>query len=451
MHSNTQPVSGFSRLSKTAKLRWIVNHFFRDPEVALRELKRFWLTDESQQQIIDGFSENTISNFILPYSVAPNFLINGQMYCIPMAIEESSVVAAAASAAKYWMDRGGIQAKVISTVKKGQVHFLWNGDREKLMALFPDLEKRLRTEAALHTANMEKRGGGITAIRLLPMFQVEKGYYQLDVDLQTCDSMGANFINTTLECFAQTITDFVESHPAFAIPEREIRVIMSILSNYTPECIVTAEVACPVSDLGTFPGNLSPDEFARKFEMAVRIAHHDPYRATTHNKGIFNGIDAVVIATGNDFRAVEACGHAYAARDGRYRSLSHCHIEHGIFRFGLELPLALGTVGGLTVLHPLARHSLEMLGTPSAEELMAITAAVGLMQNFAAVRSLVTTGIQHGHMKMHLPNILACMDATDTERTAALNHFKDRTVTYQGVRDYLQHVRSEKPTFAPES
>jgi hydroxymethylglutaryl-CoA reductase len=444
-------ISGFSKLSKSGKIRWIVDHFFRDPEAALQELKSFWHPDQKQQEVLDGFSENTVSNYPLPWSVAPNFRINDRFHCVPMVTEESSVVAAASSAAKFWMERGGFRTIVLGTLKKGQVHFLWKGAPERLRALFPDLEHRLRSDAAPHTANMEARGGGVTAIRLLEMTQVENGFYQLDVDLQTCDSMGANFTNTVLESFAQSLTDFIEGHPTLPLEEREVQVVMSILSNYTPQCVVRAEVSCPVEELGGFPGGLDAEQFARKFALAVRIARQDPYRATTHNKGIFNGVDAVVIATGNDFRAVEACGHAFASRDGQYRSLSDCRIEQGMFHFWLDLPLALGTVGGLTALHPIARRSLELLGNPGAEELMQVTAAVGLAQNFAAVRSLVTTGIQHGHMKMHLQNILQVLGASAEEKDSAGAWFADRPVTYQGVREYLQGIRGAAATFAPKS
>jgi hydroxymethylglutaryl-CoA reductase len=182
-------------------------------------------------------------------------------------------------------------------------------------------------------------------------------------------------------------------------------------------------------------------QLARRFATAVRIAWIDPYRATTHNKGIFNGIDAVVMATGNDFRAIEACGHTYAARSGQYRSLSTCTIKDGILKFELKIPLAVGTVGGLTALHPLAKRSLEMLGNPTASELMMIIATVGLAQNFGAVRSLVTTGIQHGHMKMHLTNILHQLGATEEEASAAQCYFKDQTVSFSAVRTYLKETQ----------
>ena len=218
---------------------------------------------------------------------------------------------------------------------------------------------------------------------------------------------------------------------------------MSILSNYTPECLVRTWVECPVADLGAFGNDMDAEQFADKFCRAIKIAHIDPYRATTHNKGIFNGIDAVVLATANDFRAIEACGHTYASRDGQYRSLTHCKVENGMFKFWLDLPLAIGTVGGLTKLHPIARRSLELLGNPNAEELMGIIAATGLAQNFAAIRSLVTTGIQKGHMKMHLLNILNHQGASETEIKNAVEYFNDKTVSVSGVRDYLKETRNQ--------
>ena len=205
-----------------------------------------------------------------------------------------------------------------------------------------------------------------------------------------------------------------------------------------------ARVECPVNDLGDFKGGITAEQFAQKFAKAVRIAKIDHYRATTHNKGIYNGIDAIVLATGNDFRAVESCGHTFAARDGQYRSLSDCKVENGIFKFWLEVPMALGTVGGLTKLHPIAKRSLELLGNPGAEELMMVTAAVGLAQNFSALRSLVTTGIQEGHMKMHLTNILNHYKATDNEIKTASVYFDKHAVSFSTVREYLEGLRGHK-------
>lgn len=430
-------ISGFSKLSKRGKIKWMVEHFFKDPENVMHELMSYWHHNEDQQKILDGFSENTITNFPLPYSVAPNFLINGKTYCVPLVTEESSVVAAAASAAKFWMDRGGIHAEVISTKKLGQIHFKWKGRFDQLQSQLPDIRLLMLEEAKDVTKNMFERGGGVEHFELKQLEGIEN-YFQLLIEFQTCDSMGANFINSCLESFSSSLENYFMNAVALEDELRDVEIIMSILSNYTPECLVRTWVQCKISDLGEFTGNLSAAEFAYRFYTAVQIAKADPYRAVTHNKGIFNGIDAVVLATANDFRAVEACGHAYAARNGRYSSLSDCKIVDDLFYFSLELPLALGTVGGLTTLHPMAKRSLELLENPSAETLMMITAATGLAQNFAAIRSLVTTGIQYGHMKMHLVNILQHFKASEAQIEAAKIHFAKNKVSFHDVRSFLE-------------
>ena len=435
-------IHGFSKLSKKEKLEWIGKTYLGDATETINDLHRFWMDDSKLQKTIDNFSENTLSNYILPFGVAPNFLIDDKIYALPMVTEESSVVAAASSAAKYWLARGGFRTEVISTKKIGQVHFTWTGKAEKLKAIFDTLKKVLRTEAAYLTSNMQNRGGGVSDIELKDMTSLEANYYQLFVTFETCDSMGANFINSVLEQFAQSLKSFIFSHPHFDKNERNLEIIMAILSNYTPECLVRAWVECPVKDLTQVYEGMSPEMLAEKFRKAVRVAHIDPYRATTHNKGIFNGIDALVIATGNDFRAIEACGHTFASKDGQYRSLSNCTTTAGFFKFWIDIPLALGTVGGLTHLHPLAKCALEMLGNPKAEELMRIIAAAGLAQNFAALRSLITTGIQRGHMKMHLANILNHLKASDKATTAAITHFEKNAVSMASVRTFLKEFKA---------
>ena len=437
-------ISGLHKLSKAEKIQWLAKNFSADEQSTLESLRSFWHEDPEIQHILDGFSENTLSNFVFPYGIAPNFLVDGQMYAVPMVIEESSVVAAAASAAKFWLHKGGFKTSVLGTTKLGQLHFSWKGDSAKLQALMPELSHTLLNDVRHITHNMEKRGGGIASIELQDMSHLEADYYQLKVGFQTCDSMGANFINSVLEEFGRSLQHFISAQTSFSESEREVEVIMAILSNYTPDCIVRAEVSCPVEQLDDACINLDGKGFAEKFAKAVRIAEIDPYRATTHNKGIYNGVDAVVIATGNDFRATEACGHTYAARDGQYRSLSHCQVENGVFTFWLDLPIALGTVGGLTKLHPLANLSLEILGQPSAPELMSIIAATGLAQNFAAVRSLVTTGIQKGHMKMHLMNILNHLGGDADDCVAAVEYFQDRVVSFSAVREFLDRREEEK-------
>lgn len=433
-------ISGFSKLSKRKKIRWIVENFFKDPDTVMNELVSYWHSSEDQQKILDGFSENTISNFPMPYGVAPNFQINEQSYVVPMVTEESSVVAAAAAAAKFWMSRGGFKTEVLGVVKVGQLHFKWGGDVDFLNSKFESLKTRLLKDSDGITNNMRKRGGGIKGFELLDFTDQEENLYQLKVCFDTCDSMGANFINSCLEQFAKSLELFILENDDFN--NKDVEIIMSILSNYTPECVVRATVACPIEALGNFPNGIDAHTFADKFKTAVKIARIDPYRATTHNKGIFNGIDAVVIATGNDFRAIEACGHTYASRDGQYRSLSHCEIKDDTFRFWLDIPIAIGTVGGLTTLHPIAKRSLELLGNPDAETLMQIIAATGLAQNFAAVRSLVTTGIQKGHMKMHLQNILNQLGATEQEREKVEHHFLDKVISFSEVSKFLGQLKA---------
>lgn len=435
-----KPVEGFSKLTKEEKLDWITTKYTKDPVAAKKLLKSYWNTDNTVQQLHDEFIENTLTNYYLPLGIAPNFLINGQLYAIPMAIEESSVVAAASKAAKFWSTRGGFTSIVLGTEKIGQVHFIYQGDPKKLKAFFEDIKPKLRSDAALITKNMEKRGGGITEIELRDKTDALKNYYQLHCTFETLNAMGANFINSCLEQFGTTLKESAQNCSAFTEDEKKIEVVMAILSNYVPNCLVRAEVSCPIDQLNV--GRvISSEAFAQKMLRAVEIAKVEPYRAVTHNKGIMNGIDAVVLATGNDFRAVEAGVHAFAAKDGHYTGLTHAEIKEDIFRFWIEVPLALGTVGGLTSLHPLVKLALGILGNPSAEQLMQITAVAGLAQNFAAIRSLVTTGIQEGHMKMHLLNILNQLGATDGEKSELVEHFKKHSATHSAVVEAFEKIR----------
>ena len=310
----------------------------------------------------------------------------------------------------------------------------------ELTSFFAAIKTKFFTNTESITKNMQKRGGGILDIELRDKTNLLPDYYQLHATFETKDSMGANFINSCLEQFAKTLKEEAQSFDSFSEQEKDIEVVMSILSNYVPNCIVRAEVSCPIDDLAEKHIE-NPKAFAERFVRAVQIAEVEPFRAVTHNKGIMNGIDAVVLATGNDFRAVEAGVHAYASRNGSYSSLSHAKIENNIFTFWLEVPLALGTVGGLTSLHPLVKLSLEMLENPSAKELMQFVAVAGLAQNFAALRSLTTTGIQDGHMKMHLNNILNQFDANEEERLLVRKHFKHQVVSHSAVVEYIENLR----------
>ncbi|MDR9400594.1 MAG: hydroxymethylglutaryl-CoA reductase, degradative [Psychroflexus sp.] len=432
-------IAGFSKLSKDEKINWICENYLDNNQKEKDILKQYWNVDSKLQKLHDEFSENTISNFYLPFGVAPNFVINGKDYLIPMAIEESSVVAAASKAAKFWGKRGGFKTKVFNTTKIGHVHFSYEGDSRKLERFFKANHSAIMAATQPITRNMEKRGGGLTSIELKNKTAALADYYQLECKFQTVDAMGANFINTCLEKIAATFELLAEKSAEIENKD-QLLIIMSILSNYVPECLVEAWVSCPVKALAEAESEQAL--FVKKFKQAVSIANVEPYRAVTHNKGIMNGIDAVVLATGNDFRAIEACVHTYAGRSGKYQSLTDVKVEDGIFEFKIQVPLAVGTIGGLTSLHPLVKLALRILNNPSAEELMQVMAVAGLAQNFGALHSLVTSGIQKGHMKMHLMNILNQFEATEQERLQAIDYFKTHTATHNEVVNFINRIRS---------
>lgn len=434
------PVEGFSKLSKQEKVNWLVATYFKGNISSGLVLEQYWSRYEQLQELHDGFSENTVSNYYVPFGIAPNFLINDQLYAIPMAVEESSVVAAASKAAKFWLDRGGFKTTVVGTRKSGQVHIMYAGARSVMVGFFAFAKANLLQSLSTINASMEKRGGGIKSLELVDKTSAMAGYYQLHATFETRDAMGANFINTTLEQLATTFRELAATYDGFTTEQPEV--VMSILSNYVPDCTVHVQVSCPVQNIGTVNG-VSGETFARKFVQAVDIATVEPYRAVTHNKGIMNGIDAVVLATGNDFRAVEAGVHAYAARDGQYRSLTKARVENDEFIFEATFPLALGTVGGMTSLHPLSKIAMELLGNPTAEQLMQITAVAGLAQNFAAIHSLVTTGIQAGHMKMHINNMLEQIGANPKEKEALKKEYATKTPGFANLKESLAQLRAQ--------
>ncbi|MGA1773581.1 MAG: hydroxymethylglutaryl-CoA reductase, degradative [Flavobacteriaceae bacterium] len=430
-------VSGFSKKTKAEKAQWVAETFASDPAQTLEVFKTYNHSNPSVQELHDEFIENTLANYYLPFAIAPNFLIDQKVYAIPMVIEESSVVAAASKAAKFWADKGGFHTQIVGTEKVGHVHLNYFGPAEKLFAFFEQHRAAFETALKPLSASMEKRGGGIRSLQLVDNTHKLEGYYHIALNFETRDAMGANFINSCLEQLAQDFS--TRANEAFLADEAP-EVVMSILSNYVPNCTVRAWVSCPIDQLA-YEG-VDGHTFAKKFCRAVAIAQAEPYRAVTHNKGIMNGIDAVVIASGNDFRAVEAGVHAYASRDGQYRSLTKAFItDTQELHFELEVPLALGTVGGLTGLHPLVKQALDILGQPSAEDLMRITSVAGLAQNFAAVSSLVTTGIQKGHMKMHLLNLLNAEGASSAEKETLVVYFSDKTVSSAAVKQALNQLR----------
>ena len=429
-------IIGFSKLSRDKKISWINKNFLDNSNEFESILNKFLNNDKKIQSIHNSLSENVISNFHLPYSISPNFLINNKNYCIPLVTEESSVVAALSNSSKFWYDRGGFKSKVLSKIKTGQVHFKYDGNAESLEKFIIENEHRLIESTDRITKKMRERGGGISNIKLVNKSKELKSYYQLHVDFNTIDSMGANFINSCLEIISKNFKELLNDSSKFKESEKRIEIIMSILSNYTPECIVESSVECKIDDLSDIDG-VTSKEFALKFKNAFDIANIDISRAVTHNKGIMNGIDAVLISTGNDFRAVEAGIHAFASSEGMYKSLSECTIIDNIFKIKLKIPLSIGTIGGITDIHPMVKLSLKLLDNPTSDKLMNIICSVGLAQNFAAVKSLVTSGIQKGHMKMHLINLLIKQNATKDQIKKSEAYFKDRDINNQSVKDFL--------------
>jgi hydroxymethylglutaryl-CoA reductase len=434
-----QPILGFSKKTKDEKIDWLVANYLNNDKNSKNVLKQYWNNDKKLQKLHDGFIENTVSNYYLPFAIAPNFLINKELFAIPMVIEESSVVAAASNTAKFWLERGGFKTEVISTTKNGQIHINFYGDDLAIQTFFSETKSILIESISEIEKNMKKRGGGLLDIILINATDSLEGYYQLHCTFETSDAMGANFINTCLEEIAKTLENTSKLHTDFILKNTFPEIVMSILSNYVPECLVKAQVSCPVEEMSA--NGMDGKTFVSKFIRAVEIAKIDKRRAVTHNKGIMNGIDAVILATGNDFRSVEAGIHAYASKNGNYTSLTNAKIENGIFIFSIEIPLAIGTIGGLTGLHPLVNFGLSLLQKPSAKKLMQIIAVAGLAQNFAALRSLVTTGIQRGHMKMHLANILNNLAVTQSETEKTLAYFKDHTITHSSVANFIKQLR----------
>lgn len=434
-------INGFSKFSKKEKINWLIENYFHGDFGNKDIIEKYLNSDNIIQKLHDELSENTISNFYLPLGIAPNFLINNKDFVIPMAIEESSVVAAACKSAKFWYSRGGFKTEVIKFKKTGQVHFKFYGNESSLEAFFKSIKDKLIGECSDITENMNKRGGGITAINLNNESSAVNNYYQINVEFNTVDSMGANFINSCLEKISQTFENEFKNYNGFS-KDDQLEIIMSILSNHTPECLVRAEVSCKIKDLESKEITNSK-LFVNKFIAAIEIAENNISRAVTHNKGIMNGIDSVVIATGNDFRAVEASAHSYASLTGKYKSLSHAKIVEDQFTFWMELPFSIGTVGGITNIHPLVKWCLQLLGNPSAKELMGIIAASGLAQNFAAVKSLVTEGIQAGHMKMHLNNILNSLNASSLEKQKITQILNSSDISYSLVDQTLQNLRKK--------
>jgi len=386
------PLSGFYKLNHAERLEKLRSVLDLNTDLLKKE-------SSLPHNLSDLFVENSIGHFTLPLGLVTNVQVNGEDYVVPFAVEESSVVAASSNAAKWVRQSGGFKAETLSTMMIGQIQIL-DIDPASMtdlaLNILGDRTELLAKANAVHPRLLE-RGGGARDIEVRVFPEAEVPFLVVHVLIDTKEAMGANLVNTICEKLAPEVQQLAGG-----------RVGLRILSNYADRRLF--KVSCRVNPkyiaLNDAENPLSGSEVAKRIVEAYVFAKYDPYRAATHNKGIMNGVDPVVIATGNDWRALEAGVHAFAARNGRYESLSRWSIDTEGFLVGeITLPLQLGTVGGVTRLHPLAQLSLQILGNPTSDELSMIAASTGLASNLAALRALVTTGIQAGHMKLHAKNL----------------------------------------------
>lgn len=386
------------------------------------------LQDKNVPESIAGkMAENHLGTFSLPFSVVPEFILDGKGYSLPMVTEEPSVVAACSFAAKIIGRSGGFTSDVTERLMIGQVALY---DLADFQLAQEKIEQEAETILALANQthpSIVKRGGGARQLRT--EIKDEFLIIYLSVDVQ--EAMGANILNTMLE----GIKDYLEEVTSG-------KALMSILSNYASQSLVTAKCNIAISSLATSAA--LAQETAEKIALASKLAQVDVYRATTHNKGIFNGIDALVVATGNDWRAVEAGAHAYASRDGQYRGLSTWSVDGDYLVGSMTLPMPIATVGGSIGLNPKVQAAFDILGYPNARTLASLIVATGLCQNFAALRALVTTGIQQGHMKLHAKSLAILAGATEAEvDTIAQQLRQEKHTNLETAQRLLATLREE--------
>ncbi len=405
------------------------------------ELVAEWadLTEE-EQEILAGTGlkasqanlmiENVLGTYELPLGIACNFLINGREYLVPMTVEEPSVLAAVSNSAKVVRAGGGFQVETSDPVMIGQIQVLDIPDMKAAVAAIEANNEELLELANCCDKLIVGLGGGSRKIVARPFPETSVGpmlIVHLHYDVR--DAMGANTINTALEAMAPQVAELTAG-----------RTSLRILSNLADQRTATARCTIPQEALGTF--GLEGTSVARLIEEANAFAVVDPYRAATHNKGIMNGIDAVCIATGNDWRAIEAGAHSYAARSGHYTALTDWHVDENGDLYGeITLPLAVGIVGGATRVHPTARVALKILGVGSARELAEVMAAVGLAQNLAAIRALATVGIQQGHMQLHARQVALAAGASDDQVEEIVNQLiEEKTIHISRAQEIIQEM-----------
>lgn len=424
LSSNTDELfRGFSKLSREERFkRLLALGAINAEDVAF--LKNGGIKDLN---LADKLIENVIGYFQLPLGVATNFNINGQDYVIPMAVEETSIIAALSKSAKWIRQCGDIKTWVQGECILGQIQLAKVKDFNKFSQIFYENRAYLISKANKDVAeNMVKRGGGVADLQLR-LLKREDGQEMVVIHLtmNSCDAMGANIINQVLEYLKSPIEQLTGEE-----------VTMCILSNLNDQKLTTAQVTIHKID----------PVLGQKLQEASLFAEMDPYRAATHNKGVMNGIDPVLIATGNDWRAVEAGVHAYAARNGQYQAITRWRYEGETLTGQLTAPIIVGTIGGVTSLHPTAQMCLRMMNIASANQLSQVIAAVGLVQNLGAIKALCTEGIIQGHMKLHIDNLLLAAGANESEIPLLKEHLQKwlalhKRISLNNAHDLLAKIR----------
>ena len=371
--------------------------------------------------------ENVLGTLALPFALAPGFQVDGQEIQVPMVTEEPSVIAAASYAAGLIKRSGGFQTQVHKRQMIGQVALYDVSHKEKASQAIAEAKEELLQLANQAYPSIVKRGGGARDL----WTEVKGDFLICYLSVDPKEAMGANMLNTMLEALVNPLEDLSEGQG-----------LMAILSNLATDALVTASCHIDYRFLSREPKEAA--EIAQKIALASQLAAVDPYRAATHNKGIFNGIDAVVLATGNDWRAIEAGGHTYASRTGQAQGLSNWmdHPEQQVLEGQLTLPMPIATKGGSIGLNPSVQVAHELLGNPDAQTLARIIVSVGLAQNFAALKALVSTGIQHGHMKLQAKSLALLAGATPSEVAPVVQALlEDKPFNLEKAQAVLEEIR----------
>ncbi|AYW48305.1 hydroxymethylglutaryl-CoA reductase, degradative [Tetragenococcus osmophilus] len=417
--------SRFYELSRQERLDQLVSQ-----QKITTQMKNELNQNSLSEKIASNLIENQISETAIPMGVVENIKVNQKEYLVPLATEEPSVIAACNNGAQLVKKRGGFAATMAKKEIRGQIVFMNVQDKEEIIRQIKENQSLIMEEAKQAYPSIVKRGGGLKDIEIRD-FAEDSSFLSVDLIVDTQDAMGANMLNTMLEAVATLFRQWFSEE-----------ILFSILSNYATEAVVSANCYVSFTDLGKGDA-VKGEQIAKKISAASNFAQIDPYRAVTHNKGVMNGVNAVVLATGNDTRSVNSAIHAYAARNGKYQGLSQWEIDKGYLKGSIELPLAVATAGGATKVLPKAQVALQILEVNDAKELAEVIAAVGLAQNLAAIKALVTEGIQKGHMALQARSLALNAGAKASEVQKVANRLKKKQMNEENARKILQELRNK--------